>query len=98
MQNKKYIAELYHLYEDKMQSYIITKEVSKVRRKIIDKIDEMNKDLTNMQKDLLQQILELEHEREALDIKETFIYGFTLAIKLFLNGLGYKENGDESCK
>lgn len=87
MSNRKNIAELYKLYEDKMQDYIVTDEFSKLRREIINKTDTLNKDLTDEQKILMQDILELEHQKGALEDEQVFIYGYRLAIKLFLSGL-----------
>ncbi len=96
MPNKKHIAELYSLYEDKMQDYIVTEEFSKLRREIINKTDILNKGLTDKQTDLLQEILELEHHKGALEDEQVFIFGFDLAIRLFLDGLVNADNVEVS--
>ena len=100
MSNKKYISELYSLYEEELQPHIITDEFSKVRRLIINKTDELNKDLTDVQKDLLQEILELEHHKGALEDEQVFIYAFRLAVKLILGSLVNEDErlGECICK
>lgn len=49
--------------------------------------DEFNKSLSNEQQRTLQDLLELEHHRGALEDEQVFIYDYRLAIKLFLSGL-----------
>ena len=87
MENKKYISELYLLYESKMQSALQTQEIKDTRHQIIEITDELNKGLSQKQQIKLQELLELEHHREALEGEEIFIFGFSLAIKILINGL-----------
>lgn len=84
---KEYIRELYHLYESNMQTELETEEASEARRKIIKLTDELNEELTEQQQDKLQQLLELEHDRGALLDTEIFVYGYSLALKLFISGI-----------
>lgn len=81
------LEELYSLYEEKMQGLLLTKDVCDVRSLIIKKTKEININLTNEQKSLLQDLLELEHARGSLENKEIFIFAFSLAIKLIFAGL-----------
>ena len=87
MLNKENISELYKLYESRMQPFLITEEITETRHQIIAMTDEFNKSLSNEQQRTLQDLLELEHHRGALEDEQVFIYGYRLAIKLFLSGL-----------
>ena len=91
MSNKENISELYKLYESRMQPFLITEEITDTRHQIIAMTDEFNKSLSNEQQKLLQDLLELEHHRGALEDEQVFIYAFTLAIKLLLSGLIYDD-------
>ena len=87
MKNKKDLEELYGLYQDKIHSAILTEDISQIRKEIINKTEEIFMDLSKDKQDLIERILELEHERGALEDKEVFIFGFSLAIRLFVNGI-----------
>ena len=97
MSNKENISELYKLYESRMQPYIITEEITETRHQIIAMTDEFNKSLSDEQQIILQDLLELEHHRGALEDEQVFIYGFTLAIKLFLADLVSIDDGKVEC-
>ena len=57
------MEEFYKVYESKMQEYIITEDVINIGDEIISKTDELNNQLSNEHQLLLQEILELEHDR-----------------------------------
>ena len=79
----KVMEELYRTYEGNMQDYITTKDISNIVGEIISKINEINNLLSDEQQALLQDILELEHERLSVQKQEVFAYGFILGIKLY---------------
>ncbi len=87
MENKKYIADLFSKYEDDMQHEIQTNDILKVHHELIDMTDEFNKELSEKQQQKLQDVLELEHSYGALESEQVFIFGFSLAIKLYTSGL-----------
>ena len=87
MLNKECIADLFSKYEDDMQHHIQTKEVLKAHHKLIEMTDEFNKELSEEQQQKLQDVLEMEHKYGALETEQVFIYGFSLAINLFVSGL-----------
>ena len=87
MLNKQYIADLFNKYEDDMQHKIRTKEIVKVHHKLIEIINEFNSELSKEQQQKLQNVLEVEHQYGALETEQVFIYGFSLAINLFVSGL-----------
>ena len=77
------MEELYKVYESKMQDYIINEDISNISDEIVSKTDDINNQLSDEQQLLLQEILELEHERLSLEEQEVFTYGFVLGIKLY---------------
>ena len=79
----KIIEELFEIYESKMQEYIIAEDVINIGDEIISKTDTINNKLSNEHQLLLQEILELEHDRLSLIEQESFTYGFILGIKLY---------------
>ena len=85
--NKEEIEKLYRLYEENIHRNITTPEVSKLVRQCIKETDELSKELSQEQAEKLEHLLESENERGAEESKEIFIYGFSLAIKLFVDGL-----------
>lgn len=66
-----------------MQLYLQTEETARLRKQIIQKTDELKKDLSLEQQDNLEYLFEIGNERTAEKLKEVFIFAFTLAIKLF---------------
>lgn len=79
----KIIEELFKLYESKIQEYITTEDVISIGDEIISKTDTINNQLSDEHQLLLQEVLELEHDRLLLVEQKSFVYGFILAIKLY---------------
>ena len=79
----KIIEKLFGVYERELQEYIATESITNIGDEIISKINEINNLLSDEQQALLQDILELEHERLSVQKQEVFAYGFILGIKLY---------------
>ena len=79
----KIIEELFEIYESKMHEYITTGDVPNIGDEIISKTEYMNNHLSDEQQILLQEVLELEHDRLSLIEQESFTYGFVLGITLY---------------
>ena len=77
------IEELFEFYEGRFQKYITSERVTNISDEIISKTNNINNLLLDEQQTLLQEILELEHERLSLVEQESFTYGFILGIKLY---------------
>ena len=79
----KVLEELFEIYGSKMQEYITTIDVSNIGDEIISKTNTINNQLSDEYQLLLQEVLELEHERLSLVEQESFTYGLVLGIKLY---------------
>ena len=79
----KVLEELFEIYVGKIQEHITTEDIINIGVEIIYKTDELNNQLSDEQQLLLQEVLELEHDRLSLAEHESFTYGFILAIKLY---------------
>lgn len=66
-----------------MQPYLQTEETARLRKQIIQKTDELKEGLSPEQQENLDYLFEIGNERNAEELKEVFIFAFTLAIKLF---------------
>ena len=86
MKNKKELEILYDNYEDTMQKDIVTKEVLKLGRTVIEETENLKKKFTTEQNEKLEYIFEKENERDSEEIKEVFIWAFALATRLLLAG------------
>ena len=85
MKDKKEIENLYLKYSNEMLKE--DEKITSISKKIALKQDELLKTLTKEQVDLFNKILELQSEREVEVNKNTFIFSFSLATKLFTEGL-----------
>ena len=77
------MEELFRAYESKMQEYIVTDNISNLIEKIISTTDEINNILSKDKQMMLQELLELEHERASLEEQKVFTYAFVLGIKVY---------------
>ena len=77
------MEKLSKIYESKIQEYIITEDVLNIGDEIISKTDTINNQLSDEHQLLLQEVLELEHDRLSLVEQESFTYGLALGIKLY---------------
>lgn len=85
MKDKKEIEKLYLMYSNEMLKD--NEEIASISKTLALKQDELLKTLTKEQVDLFNEILELQSEREVEVNKNTFIFSFSLATKLFTEGL-----------
>ena len=83
MSNRQKLENLYKYYEEEMQPHLITEETAVFRKQIIKETDELKEGLSPDQQKKLDHLLEIEYERTGEELKETFIFGFNLALKLF---------------
>lgn len=67
-----------------MQPHLQTEETARLRKQIINLTDEFKKELSLEQQENLYHLFEIENERNAEELKEVFIFAFTLAIKLLV--------------
>lgn len=98
MRNKQELEDLYYRYEEQMQSELVTDEIARLRRQIIEETDALEQELTLEQKDKLEHILELEHSRGGELDKEVFIWAFAFAIRLITAGLNVDAEGVDDGK
>ena len=85
MKDKKEIENLYLKYSNEMLKE--DEKITSISKKIALKQDELLKTLNKEQEDLFNEILELQTERGEEVNKNTFILSFSLATKLFTEGL-----------
>ena len=85
MKDKKEIENLYLKYSNEMLKE--DEKITSISKTLALKQDELLKTLTKEQVDLFNKILELQSEREVEVNKNTFIFSFSLATKLFTEGL-----------
>ena len=93
IRNKQELEELYCKYEEQMQEELITDEIAKLRRQIIELTDDFEKELTSEQARKLEHILEVEHARGGELDKELFIWAFAFATRLITAGLNVDAKG-----
>lgn len=85
--NKEHIRELYGFYEDIMQDYILTDEIKKMTRNIIEETEQLNTKLNQEQQQMVQKIFEKVNDRDGEIDKEIFVFAFSLATQIFAEGL-----------
>ena len=83
MAKMRNMEELFKAYEGDMQQYITTGSISKLSTKLIVLTDKINNSLPDEQQKMLQDILDLEHERCSLEEQQVFQYAFQLGAKLY---------------
>lgn len=85
MKEKKEIENLYLKYSNEILKD--DEETSSISKRLALKQDELLKTLNKEQLDLFNEVLELEAERGERVSKNNFIFSFSLATKLFTEGL-----------
>ena len=83
MAKRRNMEELFKAYEGDMQQYITTDSISRLSTNLIVMTDKINNTLSDEQQKLLQEILDLEHERCSLEEQQVFKYAFQLGAKLY---------------
>lgn len=85
MEGKETIEELFEQYMDNI--YTETDEKLEINREISELTDKLNKTLSDEQKQLLEQINLKEDEKHDIINKNTFVFAYSLANKLFAESL-----------
>ncbi len=84
MENKETILQLYENYADEI--YTMTVSKLEVTKKIDEQESLLRKTLTKEQKEIINKLNDYENEKNEMVNQNTFVYGFSLATKLFLEG------------
>ncbi len=79
MEDKETIVELFEQNMDKI--YTDTDEKLKINKEIADLTEELNKTLTEEQKQLLDEINQKEDEKREIINRNTFVFAYSLATK-----------------
>lgn len=87
--SKENIKLLYDLYVERM--YKNTDEISKITKQIISSSDTLMEKLSKQDWKKVDEIMELQNIRCGMVQKEAFLYAFSLATKLFTEGLSKDE-------
>ena len=82
--NKLEIKNLYKKYEYEICK--TTEETEEINKKIIEKLDKLNNTLIQKQKDVLDEILDLKNHITAITNQNSFVCGFSKAVKLITEG------------
>ena len=91
MKDDKTILKLYDKYIDDI--YSITKDNIKISKKVVELENILLPTLTKEQKDLLNQISNLENDRTDILTKNTFKFAYSLATNLIVESLkNHNEN------
>ena len=85
MKDKETILKLYDNFMDEI--YTMTPENHIFLSEIATLEDKLNKTLTDQQKKILNKINELESQRVENVYKEVFVFAYSLATKLIVEGL-----------
>ncbi len=88
--NKKTILKLYDTFMDDI--YTMTSKKYKLSKQLSDLEDSLNKTLTDEQRNLLDKINHLETEKNEETYKQVFVYAYSLATKLTIEGLDTNKN------
>ena len=94
MKNRNNIEQLYDLYEEEMQRYIVDEEVLNLSRKVIEKQNEFEASLTEEQKTIYEDYMELRNKRDALLDKNVFVYAYSLSAQLLTEALSNNVKAD----
>lgn len=86
MQDKETILKLYDNFMDDI--YTMTPENKELSLLKVDLENKLNNSLTEEQKNLLNKIDELETKRVENVYKQVFVFAYSLATKLLVEGLG----------
>ena len=85
MENKETILKLYESFIDDI--YTMTPENKEMSKEIAVLEEKLNRSVTEEQKKLLEQIDVLETKRVENVYKEVFVFAYSLATKLLVEGL-----------
>lgn len=88
MSNKETIKNIYALVDREIgENTVSREEYQKLSQKLCKQDDLLKSVLTSKQYKMFQKYLEIEVDTTLLELEETFIYGFSLAVKLIMNSL-----------
>lgn len=82
--DKLEIKNLYKKYEYEICK--TTEETKEINKKIIEKLDKLNNTLIPKQKEILDEILDLQNHNTSITNQNSFEYGFSKAVKLITEG------------
>lgn len=86
MEKKETIIKLYELCANEMY-HNQTPEVKRISKKVNKNISELSKTLTDEQRKLLDNIVNLYSDRTSAENKSVFVYAYSLATKSIEEGL-----------
>lgn len=86
---KKEILKLFNLYSHEM--YKLTPEMKEIIELRNNDIEKLRPTLTDEQRKLLDNIINLESDERATENRQIFVFAFSLATRLFTEGLGKKD-------
>lgn len=87
--SKENIEQLFELHKENM--YKKTDEISEITKQIIYNSENLMEDLSKEDWKCVNEIMELQNVRSGLIQKQVFVYAFSLATKLFTEGLSKDE-------
>lgn len=90
MEDKETISKLYSMCKEDI--YKMKSQNIEITKKIAEETDILYKNLTEEQIQIIDKINQYENERVEIINKEVFKYAFSLATKLFAEGLTEKTN------
>ena len=86
MNNKKEIRKLYKLIEeDVLKSITYSKNYRYLSRSLLNQEALLSNSLGKSKSDILEKYVDLENDMSSLETEEAFVYGFTLASRLFID-------------
>lgn len=88
MSNKETIKNIYALVDREIgENTVSREEYQELSQKLCKQDDLLKSVLTSKQYKMFQKYLEIEVDTTLLELEETFMYGFSLAVKLIMNSL-----------
>ena len=88
MSNKETIKNIYSLIDREIgENTVSREEYQKLSKKLCKQDELLKRNLSSKQYKMFQKYLDIEVDTTLLDLEDTFIYGFSLAIKLVMNSL-----------
>lgn len=93
MENNETILTIYDRFIDEI--YGMSEERINYNKQILELETELNKTLTQEQKDMIQKMHDLENKSNECVTKKSFIFAYKMATKLLLEGLDLELEKDE---
>ncbi len=90
MKDKETILQLYNNYIDEI--YTMTVEKLDVSKEIVTLENELDKTMTEQQKEILKKLQQKEDEKNEIVYKQVFVFAYSLANKLMIESLTDNKN------